>query len=105
MKAAYIVIFSSLLAFPLSLALAERFGSRHCPAGAPCLPRDLDLTPAQQKALRAIYEQNLREQQLVQQQTRRALLRLLTPEQRQHLRSRDLALRESPLPDSSPARL
>lgn len=91
MKAAYIVIFSSMLAFPLTLALAERYGSRHCPEDLPCLPADIELSPAQQKALAGIYERTRHQQRELQQQADRAVLRLLTPAQLQHLQSRRLA--------------
>ncbi|MCC2636891.1 MAG: hypothetical protein K0Q68_610 [Moraxellaceae bacterium] len=90
MKAAYIVIFASMLAFPLTFALADRFGSRPCPPGTPCLPGEIELTPQQQRALQGIYEKNRRQQEELQRQTRRAVLNLLTPAQLQRVRARDL---------------
>lgn len=90
MKAAYVVIFASMLAFPLTFALAERFGSRPCPPGMPCLPGDIELTPPQQRALQGIYEKNRHQQEELQRQTRRAVLNLLTPAQLQRIKARDL---------------
>lgn len=88
MKAAYVVIFTSMLAFPLTLAMADRFGSRQCPPGLPCLPRDLGLSPAQQRALEGIYERSRRQQQDLHRQTERAVLGVLTPAQVERLRTR-----------------
>lgn len=95
MKAAYIVIFASMLAFPLTFALAERFGSRPCPPGTPCLPAEIKLTPPQQRALQGIYEKNRRQQEELQRQTRRAVLNLLTPAQLQRVKVRDLQPEEA----------
>lgn len=89
MKAAYLVIFASLLAFPLTFSLVERQAVRHCPAHQPCLPRDIRLSESQQDALRSVYERNRRQQEALERQTRHALLTLLTPEQRQQLRERE----------------
>lgn len=102
MKAAYIVIFSSMLAFPLTLALAERYGSRHCPEDMPCLPASIELSPAQQKALTGIYERTRHQQRALQQQASREVVNLLTPVQAEHLRARHVALAE-PDPPLSPA--
>lgn len=92
MKAAYVVIFSSMLAFPLTLALAERYGSRHCPEDMPCLPSDIELSPAQQKALAGIYERIRHQQQRLQLQASREVVNLLTPAQAEQLRTRRVAL-------------
>ena len=88
MKAAYVVIFSSMLAFPLTLALAERYGNRHCPEDLPCLPADIELTSAQQKALAGIYERTRHQQRELQQQASREVYKLLTPTQAERLRAR-----------------
>lgn len=103
MKAAYVVIFASLLAFPLTLAMADRFGSRQCPAGLPCLPRDIELSPAQQRALQGIYARSRRQQQDLHRQTERAVLGLLTPAQVERLRTRgrDLAVVDAEPADSA----
>ncbi|MES2918695.1 MAG: hypothetical protein V4729_08755 [Pseudomonadota bacterium] len=95
MKAAYLVIFASLLAFPLTFSLVERQADRHCPASQPCLPRDLHLSTLQQDALRSVYERNRRQQEALDRQTRHALLAVLTPEQRQQLRERDPSFEHS----------
>ena len=97
MKAAYVVIFSSMLAFPLTLALAEHYGNRHCPEDMPCLPSDIELSPAQQKALTGIYERTRHQQRALQQQASREVVNLLTPAQAERLRTRRMALAE---PDS-----
>lgn len=88
MKAAYLIIFASMLAFPLTFALVERQSARHCPAGQPCLPRDIQLNASQLETLHSVYERNRRQQEALERQTRHALLALLTPEQRQQLRQR-----------------
>lgn len=97
MKAAYVVIFTSMLAFPLTLAMADRFGGRQCPPGLPCLPRDLGLSPGQQRALQGIYERSRRQQQDLHRQTERAVLGVLTPAQleRLRMRGRELALADA----------
>lgn len=104
MKAAYVVIFSSMLAFPLTLALAERYGNRHCPEDMPCLPADIDLSPAQQKALAGIYARTRHQQQELQQQASRAVLDLLTPAQARRLQERRLALADPGSPASQALR-
>lgn len=104
MKAAYVVIFSSMLAFPLTLALADRYGNRHCPEDLPCIPADIELSPAQQKALARIYARTRYQQREVQQQASRAVLSLLTPEQARRLKERRLALAEPGAPASQALR-
>lgn len=104
MKAAYVVIFSSMLAFPLTLALAERYGNRHCPEDMPCLPADIELSAPQQKALAGIYERTRLQQRELQQQASRAVLKLLTPEQARLLQERRLALAEPGSPASQAQR-
>lgn len=91
MKAAYIVIVSSMLAFPVTLALADRYGSRHCPEDLPCLPSDIGLSASQQKALQAIYARTRQQQRALHQQAGREMLALLTPAQAARLHGgRDL---------------
>lgn len=89
MRAALAIIAASLLAFPLAFAMASQHGANRCPAELPCLPRDIALSSEQQAALRTVYERNRRQQAALQAQTRRALLAVLTPAQRQQLLVRE----------------
>lgn len=89
MRAALAIIAASLLAFPLAFAMASQQAASRCPAGLPCLPQELELSTAQQSALRTVYERNRRQQAALEAQTRRALLAVLTPAQRQQLLARE----------------
>ena len=89
MRAALAIIAASLLAFPLAFAMASQHGVTRCPAGMPCLPQELELSKAQQAALHTVYERNRRQQAALEAQTRRALLAVLTPAQRQQLLARE----------------
>lgn len=89
MKAALAIVFASLLAFPLAFAMAARHGASPCPADMPCLPREFSLTPEQQDALKNVYARNRRQQAALEQQTRSAVLAVLTPAQRQQLLARE----------------
>jgi hypothetical protein len=78
------MILASILLLPF--ALAQSRTPETCDP-EPCLPPELGLTPAQQQQLQQIGDDNRRRQDALRQEMRDRVLRVLTPEQTQRLKT------------------